>query len=241
MLHGNKAKIHIIVHFFVLTAAAENAQRYNRVDPRWLRSHSGHRLALLRCLTVRKWGSNSRMLLMVNPNEPITHTPDALWSNQRPASSTRSAPSIIAPPTGETRSRAETQRTWKLICPLILHLHRNRFHTSSFRWFLNEVYCAPPLWNSSPASNRFFLPSPASCTVLHLPGLFRLISGEAAVLAEPSSFAGRFFMTGGKRGESDGEAGKVSPSQRHHTVLEEELAVRAGWRRWRCVRFLCSR
>lgn len=46
-------------------------------------------------------------------------------------------------------------------------------------------------------------------------------------------------MTGRKReGERDGEAGKVSPSRRQHTGLEEELALfrlRCRWR-WRCIK-----
>lgn len=141
--HGNKPKIHIIVYFLFsphLQKMGSDIREWPHAGCALTLGNKRHRLALLRCLTVRIWGSNARMLLMVNPNEPITHTPDGLWSNQRPAFSTRNASSIIAPQTGKCESLAETQRTCKLICPLILHLQRNLFHTSSFCWFLNEVY-----------------------------------------------------------------------------------------------------
>lgn len=139
--HGNKPKIHIIVHFFFsphLQKMCSDITEWPRAGAALTLGKKCHRLALLTGLTARIWGSNAWRLLMVNANEPIIHTPDGLWSNQHPAFSTQSASSIIAPQTGKCESLAGTQRTCKLICPLILHLQRNPFLT--FCWFLNEVY-----------------------------------------------------------------------------------------------------
>lgn len=69
--YGKKTKIHIIVRVLF---SAGTAQRYNRVAV----GNKCHRLALLRCLTVRIGGSNAGMLLMVNPNEPLIRPPDGL-------------------------------------------------------------------------------------------------------------------------------------------------------------------